>query len=99
MGGRFGAEGHRPILILTPEIIQGSPVTLALCINLLAAIIALGVGAMAVLAGSVGLALGKPDPFRIAIGEPLFLRCAVATILIGLALFFAGSIAAIRLSL
>ncbi len=38
MGERFAAEGHRPILIPTPEIIQGSPVTLALCINLIAAI-------------------------------------------------------------
>ena len=73
--------------------------TLAVCINLLVAIIALGVGALLVLSGSVGLAMGKPEPFRIAIGEPLFLRVAVAAILIGLALFFAGSIAAIRLSL
>lgn len=73
--------------------------TLAVCINLLAAIIALGVGALLVLGGSVGLAMGKPEPFRIAIGDPLFLRVAVAAILIGLTLFFAGSIAAIRLSL
>lgn len=73
--------------------------TLAVCINLIVSIIALGVGALLVLGGSVGVTLGKPDPFRIAIGDPLFLRAAVATILIGLALFFAGSIAAIRLSL
>lgn len=63
--------------------------TLAAIINTIVSLVVLGLGVWLVLAGAVGLALG-------ILGDALFIRVSIAMILLGLVLFFAGSIAAIR---
>jgi len=98
MGGRFGAEGHRPILIPTPEISRIAPVTLAACINTTVSLAALGVGAWLVLAGAVGLVTGDLRDSRTIIGDVLYLRFCVALIVVGLFVFFVGAIATARLA-
>jgi hypothetical protein len=72
-------------------------VPLATTVNLIAALVAFGVGAWLILAGLVGLSLGKFEPLRAMIGEALFIRCAVAMILIGMILFMAGAGASARI--
>ncbi len=87
MGGRFGAEGHRPTLIPTPEIFQGSAAMLATIITSALPLLSLGLGAWMVLAGVVIL---------LVLGRGSVLFC-LAVIVIGLALFFIGSIGAGRI--
>ena len=70
--------------------------TLAAIINTIVSLVVLGLGVWLVLAGAVGLALGKPAPARGILGDALFIRVSSAMVLCGLFLFFAGSIAAIR---
>jgi len=70
-------------------------VTLAAIINTIVSLVVLGLGVWLVLVGAVGLALGRPAPARGILGDPLFIRVSIAMILVGLVLFFAGSIAAI----
>ncbi len=70
--------------------------TLAAIINTIVSLVVLGLGVWLVLAGVVGFALGKPAPARGILGDALFIRVSIAMVLVGLVLFFAGSIAAIR---
>ncbi len=70
--------------------------TLAAIINTIVSLVVLGLGVWLVLAGAVGFALGKPAPARGILGDALFIRVSIAMVLVGLVLFFAGSIAAIR---
>jgi len=70
-------------------------VTLAECINISASLIAIGLGVRLVLAGALGLVIvGLAD--RDQPGSAVFIRLVVSAIVVGLLLFFAGSIAAIR---
>ena len=71
--------------------------TLATIINLIVSLIAFGVGAWLTFAGTIALAMGEFEPLRKAIGEALFIRCAVAMILIGLVVFSAGAAGSARL--
>ena len=70
--------------------------TLAAIINTIVSLVVLGLGVWLVLAGAVGLVLGKPAVARGILGDALFIRVSIAMVLAGLVLFFAGSIAAIR---
>jgi hypothetical protein len=72
-------------------------VTLADTINLTAASIGVCLGSWLILVGLVGLTLGKFEPLRVRIGEELFIRWAVAMILVGLILFMAAAAASARL--
>ena len=89
MGGRVSAEGHRPILIPTPEIFQGSAAMLATIITSALALLSLGLGAWLVLAGVAILMM---------LGRASVLFC-LAVAVIGLALFMIGAIGTGRIML
>ncbi len=89
MGGRVSAEGHRPILILTPEIFQGFAAMLATIVTSALSLLTLGLGAWLVLAGVTILLM---------LGRASVLFC-LAVIVIGLALFVIGSIDSGRIML
>lgn len=71
--------------------------TLATAINLAVSLTAFAAGAWLTLVGAVALTLGEFEPMCKAIGEALFIRCAVAIIFVGLIVFAAGAAGSARL--
>ncbi|MFC3579543.1 hypothetical protein [Sphingomonas hylomeconis] len=71
--------------------------TLATTINLAATLAAFALGAWLTFAGVIALAMGEFEPLRKAIGEALFIRCAITMILVGLVVFAAGAAGSARL--